>query len=433
MPNPDTKPPEGYVLRPFALPIDWLDLTMDIPGRSRQERPWGNAESIEVDGRFVLVRQPGRSRVFDRIDALVDQRTDRVLGLVRSCPHNTAIMPANRVQLKVANDSLYNYTWADTTNHLQDVLGWAYVGISKIDLAADGHGFLAPFADAARGDVSYGGRADFVVRFSNGAVKAAELGTRAGNKFARIYGKSKELQLSGKKYIADYWNSQGCEDVSNVDRCEISVKGREVRRYYPAERTREFLDGLTDPKYRAQVFASVANTFVRFRTGECGDRSRDREDLLSWDFSKVAGQRDVNTNPRAQRVEDFGLNLLKSHIRLSFMIHVATGSPRYLSTAQEVAEAAHLAPWMRSRAPVWKRAAEKLVATGVRAATLFDLLQGCDESDVAKMAELSEAKAAKRSESRKARKEVRQAATARGIAERARRGIPEPRKPYPKR
>lgn len=380
--DPDT--PRGqaqpYILQPFALPIDWLDVTLDVPRGNRQERPWGQDEAVHLDGRLVLVRQPGRSKAFDRLDALVDVRTERTLALVRSCPHSAAIMPMNRVQVKMANDALYNYTWAETLAHLQDGLNWSYRSVTRLDLAADGHGFLKPFHDAARGHVSYGGRADFVVRFSGGQVKAAELGTKSGNKFGRIYGKSKELRLSGKLYIADYWADQGCEDADNVDRCEVAIKGREVRRYYPEERTRAFLDGLTCPRYRARVFASVAQTFVRFRTGEQGDRSRDREDLLTWDWSRIAQGEAVDRRPRARRIQDFGVNALKAHVRLTFMMHVATGSPRYLATAQEVAEASNLATWMRGRQHLWKRQAEKLVLTGLRASTLFDLLQGVDDA-----------------------------------------------------
>lgn len=369
----------SYVFRPFALPLDWLDVLLTVPQGSPQERPYSNEDTIPLGDRLALVRQPGRSKAFDRLDALVDVRTDRTLGLVRSCPHSAAIMPMNRVQLKLANDALYNGTWSETLAHVQDGLGWAYHAVSKLDLAADGHGFLAPFADAARGAVSYGGRADFVVRYNGGKIKAAELGVKSSNKFGRIYGKSRELRLSGKLYIADYWKVNGCEDVDNVDRCEISVKGPEVRRYYPAERTRAFLDGLASPRYRAEVFASVANTFIRFRTGQAGDRSRDRVDLLSWAWDRIADQDHVDARPRAKRVQDLGLNALKAHVRLSYMMHVATGSPRYLSTAQEVAEAVGLSRWMAGKAPLWKRTAEKIVATGLRAATLFDMLQGCDD------------------------------------------------------
>jgi hypothetical protein len=340
--------------------------------------PWNGDDSIPLGDRYALVRQPGRTRTFDRLDHLVDTRNDRTVGTVRSVPHSAHVMPMHRIMVKLDNSTLYDYTWADVVQYLRDIVGLQYVSTSRLDLAADGYDFLAPFGDAARGDVSYGGRADFVVRWSNGRVKAAELGTRSANKFARIYGKSKELLLSGKIYIAHYWQQHGAEPGADVDRCEIAVKGREVRRYFPDERRAEFLDYLTCPRYRARVYDSLAATFIRFRTGQCGERSRDRDDLLSWDWSAITEGEPVERRPRARRVQDIGLNALKAHVRLAYMIHVATDSARHLSCAQEVAEACGLGAWMRTKTPLWRREAAKLAAEGFRAGTLFDQLQDCD-------------------------------------------------------
>lgn len=367
-----------YTFRPFALPIDWLEVNLDHPAGNRVTRPWGGDDVVRVSDRYILQRQPGRTRTFDRIDHLVDTRNDRAVAVVRSVPHSAHVMPMNRVMLKLENSTLYDYTWADVLDHMRHHVGLQYVGTSRLDLAADGQDFLRPFGDAARGAVSYGGRADFVVRWSQGKVKAAELGTRNGNKFARIYGKSRELRLSGKLYIADYWQKQGVPEGTDVERCEISTKGKEVRRYFPDEQRAEFLDFLTCPRYRARVYDSLAATFVRFRTGECGERSRDREDLLQWDWSAIVAGEPIERNPRQRRVQDIGLNALKAHVRLAYMIHVATDSARHLSCAQEVAEACGIGSWMRDKAPLWKRQAAKLAGEGFRAGTLFDMLQDCD-------------------------------------------------------
>jgi hypothetical protein len=368
----------NYIFKPFAIPIDWLEINLDHPAGNRTTRPWGGDDTIPVGDRYVLQRQPGRTRTFDRIDHLVDRRNDRTVAVVRSVPNSAHIMPMNRVMVKLENSTLYDYTWADVLQYLRDIVGLKYQSTSRLDLAADGYDFLQPFGDAAKGAASYGGRADFVVRWSQGKVKAAELGTRAGNKFARIYGKSKELRLSGKLYIADYWNRQGEEHSDDVERCEISTKGKEVRRYFEDERRPEFIDYLTCPRYRARVYDSLAATFIRFRSGSCGDRSRDREDLLSWDWSAITSNEPIERNARQRRVQDIGLNALKAHVRLAYMIHVATDSQRHLSCAQEVAEACGMGTWMRNKAPMWKRQAAMLSAEGFRASTLFDLLQDCD-------------------------------------------------------
>lgn len=422
METKETKEGRGlrrYSMQPFALPIDWLDLSLSVPGVPRDGRPWGNDDVVTLGPRLALVRQPGRSRVFDRLDMLTDTATDKPLALVRSCPHSTEIIGGDRLSVKLDNESLYTYTWSETLRQLLDIHGWRYHATTRLDLAADGHNFLLPFHDAARGAVAYGGRADFVTRYSDGQLKAAELGTRSANKFGRIYKKSRELALSGKNYIRDYWQHQGGTDLDNVERCEVQVKGRELRRYTKDEACREFLDKLTEPKYRATLFHSVADTFIRFRSGQCGDRSRDREDLLAWDFTRLSGE-PTQPWPRERRLNDFGVNTLKSHIRLTYMMHVATGSRRYLATAQEVAEASNLATWYRGKTELWKRQAEKLAGEGLRAANLFDLLQGCDETDLEQArAELERKKQKRREDLRAARdmkaEAVRRAKVVRGI------------------
>jgi hypothetical protein len=367
----------SYLFSPIAVPLDWLDANMDAASGSKDERPWGSDEIVKLSDRYLLRRREGRSRVFDRLDDLVDAKTDRTLALIRSCPHSTHIMPSNRIQVKLENDALYDYSWAHTLGAIQQELRWQYRSMSRLDIAADGCNFLEPFRAVTSGEISYGGRADYVIRYVHGAVKAAELGTRTANKFARIYNKSRELALSGKTYIEKYWRERGAPADAEIHRCEIQLKGIEIRRYFAEEQNPDFLQYLQSSGYRAKVFDSVARTFVRFRTGQSGDRSRNRQDLLRWDWSSIS-EEPILAEPRARRVADMGLNSLKAHIRISFILHYTTGSRRHLSTAQEIAEAMGLSGWMAGKKSVWKREAEKLSAEGLRAGTLFDRLQDCD-------------------------------------------------------
>jgi hypothetical protein len=367
----------SYVFKPICVPLDWLDATFDAPSGNKQERPWGSDEIVKLSDRYLLRRREGRSRVFDRLDDLVDTATDRTIALVRSCPHSSQIMPSNRIQAKIENDALYDYSWGHTLNILQRELQMQYRSMSRLDIAADGPSFLEPFQAVGSGEISYGGRADYVLRYVHGKVKAAELGTRSANKFGRIYNKSRELALSGKTYIEKYWRERGAPADEDIHRVEIALKGIEIRRYFPEEQSPDFLHYLQSSGYRAKVFDSVARTFVRFRTGQSGDRSRDRKDLLHWDWSSIT-EEPIVSEPRARRVMDMGLNALKSHIRISWILHYTTGSRRHLSTAQEIAEAMGLSGWMSGKKSIWKREAEKLSAEGLRAGTLFDRLQDCD-------------------------------------------------------
>lgn len=415
---------EPYALKPFCLPIDWLQCRFAV-GKQAHSRPWGNDSVITLSQGYELHRTAARSKAFARIDRVVDTRTGRSMGMLQSCPHNEQAMRANCVVLKVDNEPLYDYSWHGFLTALMDGNGWNYQATTRLDLAADGHGFRAPFADAMRGAIVPGGRSEWNVRNLPGGrgLKAVELGNRSANKFARIYGKSKELQISGKLYIADYWTENGCVDVANVERCEIQVKGRELRRYNDDERNegdRSFLDVLTCPAARARLYHSVAAPFLRFHGGEA--RSRDRVDLLRWDWSEVAQGQRVTAAPRERRLRDIGLNALKSHIKLSYMFHVATGSGRYLSTAQEVAAGANLGPWMQQKAPLWKREAESFAdLSSLRASGLFNMLQGCDdEAEDKERARIVQERADQKRERAALRKEHRERMKAEATARRRR-------------
>lgn len=373
-----SKGPQKFTFRPIGIALDWLDVRISVPGFDRQTSPFvDKPERFDLGAGLVAIRQPGRTRIFNRLDVIKDRRTDRVLGVMRSGPHNTDISRGDWIGFKAENSTLYDDTWKHTLRRLAG-LGWQYRATSRLDLAADGRSFLEPFDLAAKGRISYGGRADFVCRYSDGKLKAVELGTRNGNKFGRIYKKSKELELSGKRYIADYWRKLGETDVSNIDRCEIQTKGRELRRYHKGEREPDFWEHLMAPGFRASLFDSMAATFVRFRTGRSGEDCRKRPDLLSWDWSGIVDDGPERW-PREKRIEDLGLNSLKQYIRMSYLVSVATGSRRYALAAQEMAGAANLGPWMATKTEAWKREAGKLSASGMRAGTLFDLLQGIED------------------------------------------------------
>lgn len=351
--------------------------------RNTRLNPWNvEDDTVPLGARYALRRLGHGTQHWKRRDALVNVDTNATVATVLSCPHNARAGAPGSVMLKVANDQFYNYGWHGVLTDMMDGLGWQYEATTQLDLSADGYGFLEPFRYAKREAIVPGGRSEWNVRNLPGVrgLKATELGTRGGNKFARIYRKSKEIQLSGKHYITDYWRDMQCPDVDNVERCEVSVKGKELRRYVKRERDRSFLDMLTSPKQRAVLYHSLVEQFMWFHGGE--ERSRDRTNLLAWDWSLIAEDEQVNALPRDPRMIDLGYNASKAAIRYNFTCYVATGRHHFLESAETIADGCGLMPWMEARAALWYKQAPKLVANDGHAAKLFNALQGTTRGEL---------------------------------------------------
>lgn len=383
----------AFVLQPKVIPLDWLETRYSV-GDNEQARPWGNDDVVRLGDGYTLERKSHGTRQYARHDLLRHTASGTFVAEVWSCPRNEVALRANAVKVKSANETLYGGTWYDTLIALMDGHGWRYRATTKLDVAADGFGFLAPWAAAQRGEIVHGGRSPWKVGNYPGVrgVRNIEVGERNANKFARIYKKEEEILKSGKQYILDYWAKRGLA-AEGVQRCELAVKGAELRRYFD-DGGREFLDALTDPLARVELFRSLAATFIRFHTGE--KRSRDRSDVLAWDWSAIDGKNETRIAPRAPRVLDLSVNAMKVGIRHDYMIHVATGSHMFLSTAQMKAAAMNLLPWLEKNAELFRRDAETLVATGINASTLFDMLQDCDADARASLKALPTAKVERR-------------------------------------
>jgi hypothetical protein len=88
-----------------------------------------------------------------------------------------------------------------------------------------------------------------------------------------------------KPHIVEAWcnafgfdpmNAEGCE----VNRFEVALKGKEIRRYFEGESSAEWVLKLADVGQRVEVFASMAPGMFDFRIP--AERARDAVPVAVW-------------------------------------------------------------------------------------------------------------------------------------------------------
>ena len=349
--------PPVRTLAPFGVFVDWLTINARAPvslWAFTTPVPWKWTESAHDTRRLFLVPSEHRTQHFGKVAYLSDAGGEKLVTFV-ACPYSEALHPPDRVQVQFSNVTLYTASPDDPTRPLWLELwallqrgGFQYEGTSRLDLAADalagnGGDFQGVVHDCLfRNAGRYYGAANWMPRFQRSKVAAFELGTRSSNKYLRCYNKARELKRAGhaKRHINDAWAARlGWDPMAegeDVNRFELQVRGKEVRRYYDDERGPGFLDMLARPQYRVELLASMAVQMFDFRTH--AERSRDAQPLAVWDWSGAATPFDMAG--RSRRTLALNERTLKVTVRTLYLQHLATGDRKAMDNARELCEAA---------------------------------------------------------------------------------------------
>jgi len=160
------------------------------------------------------------------------------------------------------------------------------------------------------------------------------------------------------------WNPM--DTPGEVNRFEVQLKGKEIRRYFPDEkgpRALDFVLGLADVENRVDVFASMAVDMFDFR--HRAKRARDAQPIAKWDWSRV-----TNVEPalafRAQRNLAVTDHTIKTGLRAMFQLAVVTADVNVMELAERKATAAGPAyvAWFDRKRVEWTRYYGRLIAAG---------------------------------------------------------------------
>jgi len=379
---------QPVLLRPIAVNLDWLTVNMvgpvddggpaTLPWTVLEPTPWFDERDADAP---VWVKPTNIATAqFSRVTYVVDG-DGRKLATIAFAPHQH-LHGATWMQIQFANDTLYDGSWTNIFRRLR-WCGCTYTGISRVDIAADGiegdgGDWPLVIGMASSGAVRYYGKCEWLVRTARRTVIGGEFGTRSSNKFIRAYRKKREMKSKGiKPHIVNAWiNALGwnpMEQPVEVNRFEVQLKGKEIRRYFTGERDPDWMMNLSSPKNRVDVMASMAQSMFDFRT--VAERSRDAMPVQTWDWSAVGPVEYHHREPRKHAVSD---HTIKTHLRAMYHVGCIMGDPATLATAAHVADAAgpEMSAWYYRKQREWQRELAMLHKHGdARTMSYFNALQ----------------------------------------------------------
>lgn len=364
------RPTNAIVLRPFVTMVDWMTVMFTGPWHSLaigvdEAIPW-NVQNVRPN--LVVYRAAIETRHFARVYYITEPSGEK-LATVLCCPVDRKKFPPDFMTVQFSNATLAPGEWRELLNGFLS-MGCTYQGVQRVDIAADGWenerigdggDFLAVVKAAAYGFGEYYGKAHWSIHYTGKDMNGFQFGSRAGNKFLRCYRKKREMKAKGlKPHIVAAWREalngyDPMKDPREVGRLEIVLKGKELRRYFPDERTPEGLATLHDPRRRVEVFASTVKTMYDFRTHSTDGRARTARPLHVWDWS-LCTTNAPELLPREQRRPVIAPHVVKSGIHHLYRLYLLTSDLDVLLVAERQARSAgpEFLDWMRRKEKVWQ-------------------------------------------------------------------------------
>lgn len=368
---PDETAPGTILLAPGLVSLDWLTVNMLAPERiGFASLPWQSVRPVrwdydigDPDKWAPYLVEPTELRVNPfRIVAYLTDLLGEKVATILSDPYNPKMHDPRWIQVQFANRTLYSGEWVRLYRMLR-AIGCEYRSLSRVDIACDGiegdgGEWPAVMELAQHGRAEYFGKADSLIRQSRGVAIGGEFGSRASNKFIRAYRKKREMKRKGavKQHIVDAWiQAFGFDPMPapvEVNRFEVQLKGKEIRRYFDQEGNADWVEGLADVGQRVDIFASMAPGMFDYRTAGA-DRARDAVPVCRWDWSRVNCAPVVN--PRAARTLALSDHTVKTGIKAMWRVAAITGAREGFAAAEQMA-AAHgqaMRDWYRSKMGHW--------------------------------------------------------------------------------
>jgi hypothetical protein len=197
------------------------------------------------------------------------------------------------LSFKLNNSILYADYWVNIVIEITEKLQLTVNNVTRLDIAIDGLNYLILFlnmyAKQPLNDkkVHLKGKAKFDCKNQNHNSMNFEsftLGTLKSDKQISLYLKSKELEVSNKKYIETFWRENGMtKDI--VYRLELRLQSKSIREIENFDYKR-----LNEPYYLASIFKTQTNNYFHFIT-HTGQKNKTREHTIEViNFENLGGE-----------------------------------------------------------------------------------------------------------------------------------------------
>lgn len=188
---------------------------------------------IELSKNIDIVRQKGKDKIYAHIWKLY--YAGELIGNLLTHPSFQGI-EINKAQFKIENELLYQSEWIDIYINILNELNWIHNNITRIDIAIDGESVKKAINLIEQHDkgnvIKRKGKAEFhLTKNQNKDIINFHVGSSSSEKVGTIYKKSDEIETSEKRYIYDFWKTNGIQNIDDVHRFELRLKSKITNRY----------------------------------------------------------------------------------------------------------------------------------------------------------------------------------------------------------
>ena len=241
-----------------CINVDWLEMSF----RATIDPP--NADSLVIyeNGDIILEKlEYSWTKRYREGYRLYVYGED--FGRVEAIPVNPNI-DGNLIKIQVDNHILYQRGWVERLKYVEAAMRLEFNNVSRLDIALDmenGH-FISDYAKLERYELKKVGKAKVsTFKDSNMQLEGFYIGSSSSERMIRGYIKTKELKESGgvKTYIPEYWKANGIDPAKRVERLEIMLRGKAMRKVEDFDYGR-----LEETAYLAGIMRSQMRKFYEF-------------------------------------------------------------------------------------------------------------------------------------------------------------------------
>ena len=244
-------------------------------------------------------------------------------------------------------------------DYLSNELGFIYKHIVKVDIAIDciNHN-LIQFIDKWQNSkyIRCKGRKKQLSTTQLNENKTYYMGSNKADKQIRIYNKSKELELSHKDYIKDFYYLNGLDYLLNtVERLELSLKGDLVRNID--------LYSLNNPDYLASVIQTEFKNYFEFESNYLRNGKRVKKDinLISLEGFKTELLPKYNHTP-TRSLRPFKMEIKRLYINHLNELEIGINNNGYNAASmtfylplKRICTLHNLTQWYNSKKDEWEK------------------------------------------------------------------------------
>lgn len=275
-----------------------------------------------------------------------------IFGNLRTEPRNDKVLQANWQSFKVDNARLYEVGYLDRCKLFFKTIGSEVRNCSKLDIAADGYGYMRVVQRCLAKMITKKGKAKLRAYFDNNMdVEGFDIGSKKSDKCITGYKKARRIEPDNKQYIRSFWKKSGLigAETGDIERLELKLSNNAIIKIEGFDWTR-----LEEPEYLAGIMKKQMENFFEFVKPVYSNISRAiTVEFINW--SKIKCERLEFASAKQSTEYD----RIKKAIKTNFWCFLQTGKRYYLQICHEQADNINCLVWFIEKNPYWKKEFEK--------------------------------------------------------------------------